>query len=296
VIIALLLACCLSAPTEVTIDSDTVTLGAIIRFPAGDSRAALNLGAAPQPGLGRSYLRQELIAKVRTSGLAVDDLQLPETVIVRRKSQGLDPAMVSQLVREAFAKQFPDADITILSVDNPDVDLATGSLDVTASLPDHPDPSVPVYVKFDIRSAGYSRKVFVKALAVVRRPQPILRNDIAANSEIHPDDIDWKVMPLRGHDESVFSLDSLTGMLAKRGIPAGEVITGDLLYAPLLVHKGETVTVKASNGGISITAMMRARASAHMGETISVEHLSGAGSTSARVIGPRLLEATQGTK
>jgi flagella basal body P-ring formation protein FlgA len=103
-------------------------------------------------------------------------------------------------------------------------------------------------------------------------------------------------MPLRGHDESVFSLDSLTGMLAKRGIPAGEVITGDLLYAPLLVHKGETVTVKASNGGISITAMMRARASAHMGETISVEHLSGAGSTSARVIGPRLLEATQGTK
>ena len=77
-IIALLLACCLSAPTEVTIDSDTVTLGSLIRFPAGDARAALFLGAAPQPGLGRSYIRQELIAKVRTAGLAIDDLQLPE--------------------------------------------------------------------------------------------------------------------------------------------------------------------------------------------------------------------------
>jgi flagella basal body P-ring formation protein FlgA len=296
VIIALLLACCLTAPTEVTIDSDTVTLGAIIRFPAGDSRAALFLGAAPQPGLGRSYLRQELIAKVRTSGLPVDDLQLPESVIVRRKSQGLDPAMVSQLVREAFAKQFPDADVTIVSFDNPDVDLATGSLDVTASLPDHPDPSVPVFVRFDIRSGAYSRKIFVKTVAEVRKPQPILRNNIAANSEIHADDIDWKVMPLRGHGESIVSMESLAGMLAKRGIPAGEVITGDLLYSPLLVHKGETVTVKASNGGISITAMMRARASAHMGETISVEHLSGVGSTSARVIGPRLLEASQGTK
>jgi flagella basal body P-ring formation protein FlgA len=296
VIIALLLACCLSAPAEVTIDSDTVTLGAIIRFPAGDSRAALVLGAAPQPGLGRSYLRQELIAKVRTSGLAVDDLQLPETVIVRRKSQGLDPAMVSQLVREAFTKQFPDADITIVSFDNPDVDLATGSLDVTASLPDHPDLSAPVFVKLDVHSGAYSRKVFVKTVAEVRKPQPILRNAIAANAEIHPDDIDWKVMPMRGHGESVTSLDTLYGMLAKRGIPAGEVLTGDLLYAPLLVHKGETVTVKASNGGISITAMMRARASAHMGETISVEHLSGAGFTSARVIGPRLLEATGGTK
>jgi hypothetical protein len=41
---------------------------------------------------------------------------------------------------------------------------------------------------------------------------------------------------------------------------------------------------------------MRARSSAHIGETIVVEHLSGAGFTSARVIGPRLLEATQGAK
>jgi flagella basal body P-ring formation protein FlgA len=295
VIIALLLACCLTAPAEVTIDSDTVTLGSIVRFPAGDARAALLLGAAPQPGLGRSYLRQELIAKVRTSGLAVDDLQFPETIIVRRKSQGLNSAQVSELVREAFAKQFPDADITIVSFENPDVDLATGQLEMSASLPDKPDPSAPIFVKLDIRSGAYSRKVFVKTIAEVRKPQPILRSDIAANSEIHVDDIEWKVMPLRGHGEPILSADSLTGMLAKRGIAAGEVITGDLLYAPLLVHKGETVTVKASNGGISITAMMRARASAHLGETISVEHLTGVGSTSARVIGPRLLEA-QGTK
>jgi flagella basal body P-ring formation protein FlgA len=296
IIAALLLACCLSAPTEVTIDSDTVTLGSIIRFPAGDARAALYLGTAPQPGLGRSYIRQELIAKVRTSGLSVDDLQLPETVIVRRKSQGLDPAIVSQLVRDAFAKQFPDADIHIVSFDNPDVDLATGPLEMTASLPDKPDPSAPVFVRLDIRSGAYSRKVFVKTVAEVRKPQPVLRNDIAANSEIHADDIEWKVTPLRGHGEPILAIETLSGMLAKRGIPAGEVITGDLLYSPLLVHKGETVTVKASNGGISITAVMRARASAHLGETISVEHLSGVGSTSARVIGPRLLEASQGTK
>jgi len=296
VIIALLLACCLSAPSAVTIDSDTVTFGDLVRFPSGDARAVLYLGAAPQPGLGRSYLRQELIAKVRTAGLAVDDLQLPETVIVRRKSQGLDPALVSQLVREAFAKQFPDADITIVSFDNPDVDLATGQLEMTASLPDKPDPSAPVFVKLDIRSGAYSRKVFVKTVAQVRKPQPVLRNEIAANSEIRAEDIEWKVMPLRGRVEPVLSNDSLTGMLAKHPIAAGELITSDLLYAPLLVHKGETVTVRASNRGIFITAMMRAKASAHLGETIPVEHLSGAGTTFARVVGPGLLEASRGTK
>ena len=295
-IIALLLACCLTAPTEVTIDSETVTLGSIIRFPAGDARSAVYLGAAPQPGLGRSYQRQELIAKVRTSGLPVEDLQFPESVIVRRKSQSLDPAVVSQLVRQAFARQFPDAEVDILSVENPDVGLVTGALDITASLPEHPDPSAPVFVKLDIRSANYSRKVFVKTTAEVRKPQPILRNDIAANAEIHEDDIDWKVMPVRGKGESVTSFERLSGMLAKRSLAIGEVVTSDLFYAPLLVRKGDTVTVKATNRGISVTAMMRARASAHLGETISVEHLSGIGSTTARVVGPRMLETTRGTK
>jgi hypothetical protein len=61
-----------------------------------------------------------------------------------------------------------------VSFDNPDVDLATGSLDVTASLPDHPDPSVPVFVRLDIRSGTYSRKIFVKTVAEVRKPQPML--------------------------------------------------------------------------------------------------------------------------
>ena len=237
-IIALLLACCLTAPTEVTVDSETVTLGSIIQFPASDARASVFLGAAPQPGLGRSYLRQELIAKVRTTGLPVDDLQFPESVIVRRKSQGLDPALVSQLVRQAFVRQYPDAEIDILSIDNLDVGLATGALDITASLPDHPDPSAPVFVKLDIRSANYSRKVFVKTVAEVRKPQPILRNDIAANAEIHEDDIDWKVMPLRGKGTPVASFDGLSGMLAKRSLAIGEVVTSDLFYAPLLVRKG----------------------------------------------------------
>jgi flagella basal body P-ring formation protein FlgA len=296
VIIALLLACCLSAPSEITIDSDTVTLGALVHFAPGDARAALFLGSAPQPGIGRSFLKQELIGKVRTAGLPVDDLQLPETVIVRRKSQGLDPAAVTRVVRDAFAKQFPDADITILSIETPDVDLSTGSLEIAASLPDRPDPSAPVFVKLDIRSTGFSRKVFVKTVAEVRKPQPTLRSSIPANAEIHADEIEWKVLQVRGHGEPILSAENLEGMLAKRSLAAGEVITGDILYAPLLVHKGESVTVKATNGGITITALMRARASAHLGETISVEHISGAGSTSARVIGLRLLEATQGAK
>jgi len=294
--LALLLACCLTAPTEISIDTDTVKLGAIVGFPSGDPRASLSLGAAPQPGLGRSFSRQELIAKVYTAGLPLDDLKLPESVMVRRKSQGLDSAMVAALVQDAFARQFPDADVSILSIDTPDVGVATGPLEITASLPERPDPSAPIFVVLSVRSSGYSRKVFVKTTAVIRKPQPILRTDIAANSEIHADDIEWKLMPMQGHGDHLLSTASLDGMLTKRPLPAGDVLTMDLLYAPLIVHKGDAVTVRATNGGITITAVMRARSAAHMGETIVVEHLSGGGTTSARVVGPKMLVATQGAK
>ena len=94
--------------------------------------------------------------------------------------------------------------------------------------------------------------------------------------------------------EPLQSSASLEGMSPRAA--TGEILTGDLFCAPLIVHKGETVTVQATNGRVAITAVMRARSSAHIGETIVVEHLSGAGFTSARVIGPRLLEATQGAK
>lgn len=294
--IALLLACCLSAPAEITIDSSTVTLGAIVGFPAGDARALLTLGSAPQPGLGRRFLKHELIAKINSAGLPVDDLLLPESVFVRRESQGLDPVEVSRLVRDAFERQFSDADIIIISIDTPQVDLATGQLTLTASLPDRPDPSMPVFVIIDVRTSGYSRRLFVKTVADVRKPQPTLRTAVTANSEIHVDDLEWKVMPVRGRGAQVLSSETIEGMLAKRPLAAGEVVTADLLYAPLIVHKGDSVIVRAVNGRVTINAVMRARASAHLGETISVEHLSGAGSTSARVIGPRLLEVTQGAK
>src|SRR5438128_1909669 len=69
-----------------------------------------------------------------------------------------------------------------------------------------------------------------------------------------------------------------------------------LIFRPLYVQKGDMVTVKASSGGITIAAMMRAKASGKYGDTIPVEHLTGQGSTTARIVGPRTLESLQVTK
>jgi flagella basal body P-ring formation protein FlgA len=103
-------------------------------------------------------------------------------------------------------------------------------------------------------------------------------------------------MPLQGSREVLTSLERMEGMVAKRDLEPGVVLSTELLYMPVYVNKGDAVTVKATSGGVTISATMRAKEAGKFGDSIVVEHLSGGGTTTARVIGPRTLEAFQGVK
>jgi flagella basal body P-ring formation protein FlgA len=267
-----------------------LTLGTIIPFSRGDARASIALGYAPQPGLARRFLKQEITAKIMTAGLKTDDLEIPESVLVHRKAQVLDAEQVKAAVQAAFARQYPNAAVNIVSVDVPQTPVSGGGFDVSATVPAGANLSAPVFVRLDLKGPGFSRSLFVRTVAEVQQPQLVLKNPVVANAQIGKDDVEWQVAPLRA-GASVGSLEKLQGFVAARDLQPGQVLTPDMLYSPLLVRKGESVTVKATSGGITIAATMRAKADARFGDTIPVEHLSGPGSTSARVIGTRTLEA-----
>jgi flagella basal body P-ring formation protein FlgA len=104
---------------------------------------------------------------------------------------------------------------------------------------------------------------------------------------------EWKPSLLEGNGTIPTSMDGLTGMVAKHDLEPGQVLKMDTLYMPLYVRKGETVTVKATSGMVTISATMRAMASGRLGDTIQVQHLTANGNTNARVTGPRTLEVLQ---
>jgi flagella basal body P-ring formation protein FlgA len=283
---ALLLALTLSAPAEVTIDSDSITLGALIHFPSSDARASLPLGFAPNPGLSRRIAKYEITGKLTAAGMPLEDLQLPEYILVHRSAAGLDRDQVTRAILSAFTKQYPDANVEITSVELPAVQVGTGPLELSATLPPRVDLSNSIFVRVEIRGTSFSRNLFVRTNVSVEAEQPVLKNKIAAHSEIQPNDIEWKQTPVRGE-----VVEDAQGMLAKRDLEPGQVLTTDLLYTPLYVHKGDSVTVKATAGAVTISATMRAKASGKLGDTIQVEHLSGEGTAPAKVIGPRTLES-----
>ena len=285
-ITVLLLACCLAAPAEVVVDTDTISLGALIPFSANDSRASIPFGYAPNPGLSRRIPKYEILAKLNAAGLPVDDLQLPEFILVRRNAAGLDRDQVTRAILDAFTKQYPEANVEILSVELPSLQVGTGALEISAKLPPRFDLASSLFVRLEIRGTSFSRNVFVRTSARIEAEQPVLKNKVAAHSAVQKADIEWKLTPVGANVAG-----EIEGMLAKRDLEPGQVLTNDLLYTPVYVHKGDSVTVKATAGGITIAATMRAKAAGKFGETIQVEHLSGQGTTMARVTGPRTLES-----
>jgi len=291
--VMLLLACCLNAPLDVTLKTDTVTVGAILPLPASDPRAAVSLSYAPNPGLARRIPRYEILARIQAAGFPIDDLELPESILVRRYAESLDSQQVKQAVLEAFVRQYPGAKVDLVSVDTPTAQVGMGQISLSASLPARFDPNQPVFVKVTFRDGGVSRTVYARSVVRIETVQPVLRNHVAANAELRRDDLEWKPAPIEGSGQVPASFDGLEGMLAKRDLEPGQILKSDLLYTPLYVKKGESVTVKALSGGITVAATMRAMAAGRLGETIQVQHLSGTGTTTARVIGLRTLEAIQ---
>lgn len=249
---ALLLACCLAAPADVTIDSNTIQLGSLIPFPASDPRAAISLGYAPNPGLARRIARHEIAGKITAAGLAIDDLQLPDSILVHRRAASLDRDQVTRAVLDAFTRQYPNANVEITSIEIPQLQIGTGPVEITAVLPARYDLVNSVFVRIDIRGTSFAKNTFVRAKVKVEDETGAVQ----------------------------------TKAPTKAAAPESQV----------LIRKGDSVTVKSISGAVTIAATMRARTSGKMGDTIPVEHLSGEGSTTARIIGPRLLETNMGTK
>ena len=289
----LLFACCLSAPADVTIDSDTISLGALIPFSSSDPRASISMGYAPNAGLARRIQKYEIVSKLTAAHLSTDDLQLPDSILVHRIAADVNRDQVTRAILDALTRQFPGANVEITSVEIPPVQVGTGSVAINAILPARFDPAVPVFVRVDLRGTSFVKTVFVRTGVRIEAEQPILKNKVAANAAIQTSDIEWKMAPLRAEPASA---DQVIGMLAKRDLEPGQVLTADLFYLPVYVHKGESVTVKATAGSVTIAATMRAKASGKLGDTITVEHLTGEGSTTARITGPRTLEALLVTK
>jgi flagellar basal body P-ring formation protein FlgA len=83
------------------------------------------------------------------------------------------------------------------------------------------------------------------------------------------------------------STDKLVGMEATKGIQVGDTIFDDAVRSPLLVKRGDQVSVYARGGGISVRTVARARQDGARGELVQLESIDTKERYDAVVVGSR---------
>jgi flagella basal body P-ring formation protein FlgA len=146
----------------------------------------------------------------------------------------------------------------------------TGPQQFTLSLP---DADKPVAVRAEI--------TLPPAVVVASRSLP-------RGSLIHAEDV--RLQPgiaVQGSARVFQSLDEVIGKEVVRSIADGQILDDQWVRRPLLVHKGEIVTVYARSSGIQIRTTARSRDEGSRGELVTVETLADRKAFFARVTGPQ---------
>jgi flagella basal body P-ring formation protein FlgA len=90
---------------------------------------------------------------------------------------------------------------------------------------------------------------------------------------------------------TITSIDALSGMQARRYLRAGELVMATDVRKPIVVKKGETVTMTFDAPGISLTATGRALEEGGVGESVTVINPVSFRQVMATVTGPGTVRA-----
>uniref|UniRef100_A4XNR3 Flagella basal body P-ring formation protein FlgA n=1 Tax=Ectopseudomonas mendocina (strain ymp) TaxID=399739 RepID=A4XNR3_ECTM1 len=156
------------------------------------------------------------------------------------------------------------------------------------------DPSPLARQRLQLRCAdapGWTRVALVQAsvfVAAVHAARVIERGQTIAAEQVQLQEVNV------GRSSRGFysSLDEVVGQGAKRRIRAGALIAPSLLSAPLLVRRGQQVTIVANQDGISASATGEALGNGREGEVIRVRNLGSQKVIEAQVVEEGVVTST----
>ena len=152
------------------------------------------------------------------------------------------------------------------------------------------------------------KRLLLLALLAVRRPAAARRaafaadagvrivvpaRDIARGETIGESDLTFAKVPGAAlMPGTVTNFDAVNGHASRRMLHAGEALRADDLRHPIVVTKGQTVTMTFNAPGVELTAMGRAMGEGGIGDTVTVQNPASFRMISAAVTGARHGRAT----
>jgi len=89
-------------------------------------------------------------------------------------------------------------------------------------------------------------------------------------------------------------IEEVAGMQARRVLSTGQPFRGDDVRRPIVITKGQTVTMQFSAPGVELVAMGRAMSEGGVGDTVTIQNPASFRMISATVISPGIVRANGG--
>lgn len=249
------------------------------------------IGAAPKPG-------HDMIIDSRTLLRIALALDLPwrpsagqEQIVIRRAASVIAESDLGIIVKDALSGQGAPERFNINYIQAPKAFILPQSETSTAEVSRVSYDSSKDYFEAEIVSPSKDRPLqrqIVSGKLEHLVSVPVLTETLQHGSVIGSGDINWIEMPsYQVQHDVVLDGEKLIGMTPRRMAVAGKPIRSNEVSAPLLVERGDVVTILYHTGPVQLTTEGKAMQNGSNGEIIRVVNTDSSRSIEARITGDR---------
>ena len=281
--------------SDVILNSDTLTVGDI--FDNAGRNQNYVLGPAPQPGKDMVLNAPTLLRIALALDLAWKPQSSADQVVVTRAATIIDANAVRDALREKLKEKVIDENFSL--------DTGGQRLDIVLSGMNEPTLDIR-NLKYDAKSGRFEAEISApagdrpqKKMTVTGSVRPILSVPVL-NHPLRNGDIiglnDLDMIELYASDiqpDMFLNPDDLIGLTPRRTAMAGKPLRNVDLQAPLLVSRGEGVTIICKSGPIILTASGKALQNGAKGDFIRVTNVASNRPIDAIVSGAREVVVTE---
>ncbi len=276
---------------QVTVHGSLVTLGDLIEGAGAASGVAVF--RSPDLGTAGTVRADRIVAAAAAQGISDLDADGVTSVTVSRMGREIPndeivQAIARQLVEMGRAERAEDVDVTLDPFDQPVVVEQSAVAPLTVDRLDH-DPRTgrfAVLLKVaDSRAFAAGLRFGGRAVAIVE--VPVLAHAMERGEIISPRDIVIERVPSNAlRPDMITDAGRLAGMSARRQLREGVPLTRDQLMEPILVQRGDLVTILFRSPGLTLTTRGRALSSGARGDVIQIFNIQSKRTVEAEVTGP----------
>jgi flagella basal body P-ring formation protein FlgA len=281
---------------NVTVTGDTIHVGDL--FSGAGAHAGEPVAAAPAPGTRVTYNADWLGAVAREHHLSWQPSSDFDQASVERATRIIDADTVAQRILTQVAADAANGDASV-QFDNPGLRFivpaeASDAMALDGLNLDPRSGRFSVYVTAP-PNADDAQRQRVSGRIVYQETIAVPAHGMAIGDVFGPSDISEIKLP-RDHvaPDAITAAQELVGKATRRILRAGETVRAGDVEAPVVVHKGDLVTIELDTAAMQLTTQGKALDDGAMGAAIRVSNTQSDRVIDAAVAGPNQVVIADG--